>query len=100
LAASGHPTASDCAEFTRALGFLIGGDPGKAANRLMELLPRFRSFGGSHAQTEVFEDITIAALEMSGRRERAADLLIARLARRRSGRDGRWLARLESRSED
>jgi hypothetical protein len=100
LAAQGHPTAGDCAEFTRALRFLIGGDPGKAADRLMELLPRFRNFGGSHAQTEVFEDTTIAALEMSGRCERAADLLAARLARRRSGRDDRWLARLGSGSED
>jgi hypothetical protein len=94
LAASGHPTAGDCAEFTRALRFLTGSDPGEAADRLVKLLPRFRNFGGSHAQTEVFQDTAIAALEMSGRRERAADLLTARLARRRSGRDERWLARL------
>jgi hypothetical protein len=100
LAASGHPTAGECAEFTRALRFLICGDPGQAAERLIELLPQFRNFGGSHAQTEVFEDTAIAALEMSGRRERAAALLTARLARRRSGRDERWLARLGSGSND
>jgi hypothetical protein len=100
LAASGHPSAGDCAEFTRALRDLIGGDPGPAADRLMKLLSRFRNFGGSHAQTEVFEDTTMAALEMSGRRGQAADLLTARLARRRSGRDERWMARLRSGSQD
>jgi hypothetical protein len=100
LAASGHPTAGDCAQFTRALRYLIGGDPGQAADRLMELLPRFRNFGGSHAQTEVFEDTTIAALEMCGRHEQAAELLTARLDRRRSGRDKRWLARLAGGSKD
>jgi tetratricopeptide (TPR) repeat protein len=100
LAASGHPTAGDCAQFTRALRDLIGADPGQAADRLVELLPRFRNFGGSHAQTEVFEDTTIAALEMSGRRQQAGELLTTRLARRRSGRDERWLARLRSGSKD
>ena len=95
-AASGHPTARDCSEFTQALGYLVAGAPGPSADLLTGLLPRFRNFGGSHAQTEVFEDTTIAALHTAGRGEEAATLVQARLARRMSGRDVRWLGRLEA----
>jgi tetratricopeptide (TPR) repeat protein len=94
LAASGHPTAGSCARFTRGLRDLIAGETAGAADVLTSLLKRFRDFGGSHAQTEVFEDTVIAALEMSGRREQAAELIKTRLTRRVSGRDERWLARL------
>jgi len=72
----------------------IAGDSQHAAGRRAALLPRFRNFGGSHVQTDVFEDTAIAALETSGRRRPAAELLEARLARRPGGRDERWLARL------
>jgi len=72
----------------------IARDSRRAAGRLAAPLPRFRNFGGSHVQTEVFEDTAIAALETSGRRRPVAELLEARLARRPGGRDERWLARL------
>ena len=94
LATNGHPTAGKCAEFTRALAELCENNTRRAADRLVVLWPEFRSFGGSHAQTEVFEDATIAAVEAAGRQHAASELLQMRLARRPSARDQRWLARL------
>jgi tetratricopeptide (TPR) repeat protein len=94
LAAAGHPSAGGCAEFVRALGDLVRGASESAADRLTGVAPQFRNFGGSHAQTEVFEDTLIAALERSHRGAEAAELLRARLARRGSVRDDRWLSRL------
>ena len=94
LSVAGHPTAGACAEFTRAFAHFVDGNPEQAADRLMDLLPRFRCFGGSHAQTDVFQDTAIAALEMAGRRQQAAELVCERLHKRMSARDERWLARL------
>lgn len=94
LAKSGHPTAGRCAELARSLAEFVDGKTESAADRLVALLPQMRSFGGSHAQTEVFEDVAIAAVECAGRRTQARDLLVGRLARRPSPRDDRWLARL------
>jgi Anaphase-promoting complex, cyclosome, subunit 3 len=94
VARTGHPTAGLCATFSRALADLSANDASSAADQLAALLPAFRTFGGSHAQTEVFEDAAIAALETANRRGEARELLDKRLARRRSARDDRWLARM------
>lgn len=94
LATGGHPSAGICAEFARGLSDLLGKHYESAADRLMALLPRFRSLGGSHAQTEVFEDTTIAAQQHAGRFGIATGLLKDRLARRHSRRDEGWLERL------
>jgi tetratricopeptide (TPR) repeat protein len=93
-AGSGHPTASACAEFSRGLRELTTGDYVAAATRMHSLLPQFRRFGGSHVQSEVFEDTAIAALGAAGRHSDATELLTARLRSRPSGRDQAWLARL------
>jgi hypothetical protein len=94
LAAAGHPTARRCADFARAVQDLTVAKNIEAADRLAALWPEFRSFGGSRAQTEVFEDTAIAASERAGRLDTAGVLLRSRLARRPSRRDSRWLARL------
>ena len=94
LATAGHPTAGACAAFARGLAALTTGSTHEAADHLVALLPQFRSFGGSRAQTEVFEDAAITAVEHAGNRTLAAELLHTRLRRRPSARDDRWLARL------
>jgi hypothetical protein len=94
LVARGHPTAGACATFVRALAAHINGDHQVALRHLAEAAPAFRSFGGSHAQGEVFEDTAIAVLAAAGERDDAERLLRARLERRRSVRDERWLGRL------
>jgi hypothetical protein len=48
--------------------------------------------GGSHAQREMIEDMQLLALIKSGASEKARGLLDARLHRRPSPRDARWLA--------
>jgi hypothetical protein len=55
-------------------------------------LPELARIGGSHAQREVFEDTHIVACLRAGERDRAAERLTARLARRPSSRDECWLA--------
>jgi hypothetical protein len=64
----------------------------EAAERLGAALPELARIGGSHAQREVFEDTYIVACLRAGERGKAADRLKARLARRPSARDERWLA--------
>jgi hypothetical protein len=68
------------------------GDYAEAAERLGGALPELARIGGSHAQREVFEDTYIVACLRAGERGKAADCLDARLARRPSARDQRWLA--------
>jgi predicted Zn-dependent protease len=68
------------------------GDYSTAADKLGEALPELARLGGSHAQREVFEDTYIAACLRAGRRDKAAERLSARLARRPSTRDRQWLA--------
>jgi tetratricopeptide (TPR) repeat protein len=68
------------------------GDYKTAAARLGEAMPDLRRIGGSHAQREVFEDTYIVACLRAGEHGRAAERLQARLARRPSARDERWLA--------
>ena len=68
------------------------GDYSAAADKLGAALPELARLGGSHAQREVFEDTYIAACLRAGRRDKAAERLSARLARRPSERDRQWLA--------
>jgi hypothetical protein len=94
LVARGHPTAGVCATFVCTLAAHVKGDHQSAVRHLAEVAPVFRSFGGSHAQGEVFEDTAIAVLVAAGEIDEAEGLLRARLDRRRSVRDERWLDRL------
>jgi Tfp pilus assembly protein PilF len=74
-----------------AAAFARGDYPGAIA-RLGGALPELARIGGSHAQREVFEDTYIVACLRAGERDKAAARLAARLARRPSARDERWLA--------
>lgn len=94
LVARGHPTAGSCATFVRVLAAHVRGEHQTAVSSLADVATVFRSFGGSHAQGEVFEDTAIAVLAAAGERDDAERLLRARLNRRRSVRDERWLNRL------
>jgi hypothetical protein len=67
------------------------GDYVEAVEWLGGALPELVRIGGSHAQREVFEDTYIVACLRAGERGKAADCLNARLARRPSARDQRWL---------
>jgi len=68
------------------------GDYAAAVARLGAALPELRRIGGSHAQREVFEDTFVVACLRAGEHDKAAACLEARLARRPSARDKRWLA--------
>jgi hypothetical protein len=68
------------------------GEYAEAVVRLGGALPELARVGGSHAQREVFEDSYIVACLRAGEHGKAADRLRARLARRSSARDLRWLA--------
>jgi hypothetical protein len=68
------------------------GDYAMAIGHLGAALPSLPRIGGSHAQREVFEDTYIVACLRAGARGRAAERLKARLERRPSARDERWLA--------
>jgi tetratricopeptide (TPR) repeat protein len=74
-----------------AAAFARGNDD-EAITRLGAALPELARVGGSHAQREVFEDTYIVACLRAGEREKATARLTARLARRPSARDERWLA--------
>ena len=68
------------------------GDYVMAAGHLGAALPELARIGGSHAQREIFEDTYIVACLRAGAKGRAAARLKARLDRRPSMRDERWLA--------
>ena len=70
-----------------ALRALATGDPGTAADRLVELRSAVWRLGGSDAQREVVEDTLIAALLAAARYDEARRLLDERLDRRESLRD-------------
>jgi hypothetical protein len=93
-APDGGPIAAELAVWTRALIALAGDAPEEAVTLLESIAPSFHRFGGSNAQTEVFEDTLIAALSLAGRTDDAAASLRHRLDRRASARDSRWLATL------
>ena len=92
--ASPAVTATIISALCRALASFVDEDYSGAAQGFDELRPVVRSLGGSHAQTEVFHDTHIAALERSDQRSRAALLQRDRLAARASVRDERWLERV------
>jgi hypothetical protein len=68
------------------------GDYAMAIGHLGAGLAELPRIGGSHAQREVFEDTYIVACLRVGARDKAAERLKTRLARRPSARDERWLA--------
>jgi tetratricopeptide (TPR) repeat protein len=68
------------------------GDYAMAIGHLGAGLAELPRIGGSHAQREVFEDTYIVACLRAGVRGKAAERLKARLDRRPSARDERWLA--------
>jgi hypothetical protein len=90
----GDAVATEMAAWTRALAALAADEPKQAVALLEPIAPAFDRFGGSHAQTEVYEDTLIAALARAGRADEAADRLGRRIERRASGRDERWLEAL------
>jgi tetratricopeptide (TPR) repeat protein len=68
------------------------GDYAMAVGHLGAGLAELPRIGGSHAQREVFEDTYIVACLRAGIRSKAVERLKARLSRRPSARDERWLA--------
>lgn len=76
----------------RAVAAYAAGDDDRAIALLEAARPDLPRIGGSHAQRELFEDTLIAACLRADRRNRARELLAARLARRPRAQDGRWLA--------
>ena len=67
----------------------------KAAIRILEpLMPEVVRIGGSHAQRELWEDMLIVACLRAHQTEKARQLIEARLHRRPSARDRRWLSTL------
>jgi hypothetical protein len=86
------PQGPVVAMLCRGVAAFARGDCREAARELETALPELPRIGGSHAQREVFEDTFIAACLRSGLEEKAAARLRARLARRPSARDARWLA--------
>ncbi len=68
------------------------GDYPMAMGHLGAALHDLPRVGGSHAQREIFEDTFIVACLRAGATHHAVDQLKARLARRASARDERWLA--------
>jgi hypothetical protein len=87
-----HPTQREVvAPLARALGRLSAGEAGRAADELAALAGASRRLGGSDAQREILEETRIAALVKADRLDEARELLDARLDRRHSPRDRRWL---------
>jgi len=58
-------------------------------------MPAVVQIGGSHAQRELWEDTLIVACLRSGRNDKAAKFISARLQRRPSRRDEAWSRRAE-----
>ena len=75
----------------RALAAFADEDYAECAKSLAPVLAEVVRIGGSHAQRELVEDTYIVALMRSGEQPRARALLDARLHRRPSLRDTRWL---------
>jgi hypothetical protein len=74
-----------------ALGAYARGNYTGAADGVEAVLAELPRIGGSHAQREVHEETLIAACLKCGRKQRAAELLNERLARRPSAVDQNWL---------
>ncbi len=89
------PQGPVLASLCRGVAAFARGDYCDAARELENALPELPRIGGSHAQRELFEDTVIAACLRAGLAQNAAARLRARLARRPSARDARWLALAE-----
>jgi hypothetical protein len=76
----------------RAMSAFAGGDYRGCVTHLSPVLDEVVRIGGSHAQRTLVEDTFIVALMKSGELSRARAMLDARLHRRPSPRDTRWLA--------
>ena len=76
----------------RALRAFADGAERQCAQILEPLLGEVVRVGGSHAQREIVEDTLLVAWMRCGEAGKARDLLEARLSRRPSTRDRRWLA--------
>ena len=92
LEAGRLPQGAVVPELCAGAASFASGDYAEAAERLGAALAELPRIGGSHAQREVFEDTYIVACLRAGERDKAAARLKARLARRPSVRDERWLA--------
>ena len=90
---AGHP---DTAGLVRAIRALADADYPQAAHQLEALAPSFRRFGGSFAQTEIFDDTLVHALSSAGRVAEAGRILERRIARRSTPRDAQWLVALRA----
>ena len=79
-------------ELFRAMSAFADGDYRGCIAHLSPVLDEVVRISGSHAQRTLVEDTFIVALMKSGDLARAHTLLDARLHRRPSPRDTRWLA--------
>ena len=79
-------------QMCRALNAFAGEDYAACVTALEGVLHEVVRIGGSHAQREIVEDTYIVALIRAGQPGKARTLLDARLHRRPSPRDTRWLA--------
>jgi hypothetical protein len=87
-----HPTHREVvAPLARALRAMATGNCSTAADQLAALSTQTWRLGGSDAQREIIEEARISALLRSDRLDEARVLLDARLDRRESPRDRRWL---------
>ena len=76
----------------RAMSAFADGDHRGCVGLLSPVLDEIVRIGGSHAQRTLIEDTFIVALMKSGDLPRARAMLEARLHRRPSPRDARWVA--------
>ena len=76
----------------RAMSAFAGGDYRGCVANLSPVLDEVVRIGGSHAQRTLVEDTFIVALMKCGELARARTLLDARLHRRPSPRDIRWMS--------
>ncbi|MCW5703146.1 MAG: tetratricopeptide repeat protein [Xanthobacteraceae bacterium] len=76
----------------RAMSAFAEGDYRGCVTHLSPMLDEIVRIGGSHAQRTLIEDTFIVALMKSGDLPRARAMLDARLHRRPSPRDTRWMA--------
>lgn len=86
------PAGAVVPKLFRAMSAFAEGDYRGCVAHLSPVLDEVVRIGGSHAQRTLVEDTFIVALMKSGDLSRARAMLDARLHRRPSPRDARWLA--------
>jgi hypothetical protein len=80
---------------TRALAAFADERFAECVDLLEPMAHEVTRIGGSNAQREVIEETLLVALMRAGETGRARTLLEARVSRRSTGRDRRWLAMLD-----